>query len=78
MKKNQGFIKWIILIVVALIILGYFGIDVKQVVESPTTQSNLNYLEQVASWLWHNILKVPVTWIWENLILPLVVKAVQN
>ncbi len=72
MKKDQGFIKWIILIVIALVILGYYGFDVRQAIDAPTTQSNLNWFKEFCLWVWDHILRIPVTFIWEQLILPLI------
>jgi hypothetical protein len=61
MPKNsqKGIITVIILIVVALIILGYFGFDLRRIVESPQVQENLTY-----AW---NLIKVPFLWLWNFL-----------
>jgi hypothetical protein len=72
MKKDQGFIKLIIIIVIAIIILGFLGIDIKQVVESPTTQHNFSYVTQVLLYIWDHFLKVPAMFIWDTVILPLI------
>ena len=69
MKKNQGFIKWIIIIVIALIILGYYGFDVRKAIDAPATQSNLTYVQQIVANVWNHYLKVPVTYIWNELFL---------
>jgi hypothetical protein len=42
-SKQKGVIGTIVLIVVALIILGYYGINFKTVVTSPLVQENLSY-----------------------------------
>ncbi len=41
--NNQGFIKTVLVIAVALIVLGYFNVDVKKVIDSPMVQHNLEY-----------------------------------
>lgn len=56
MKTQQGFIKWILLLVVAVVILSYYGFDIQKAIESPTTQSNFNYLQKIAWNVW-NFLK---------------------
>ena len=43
MNKNRGIVGTVVLIIVALIILGYFNINFKTVIESPAVQQNLNY-----------------------------------
>ncbi len=40
-------IKWIIITLIGLIILGYLGFDVRSAVESPTSQSNISYVKNV-------------------------------
>lgn len=71
-NKEQGFIKTIVIIVVALIILGYLGIDIKQVIDSPTTQHNFSYVTQVILYVWNHFLKDITFYVWEHLILPVV------
>jgi hypothetical protein len=72
MKKDQGFIKWIILIVIALIILGYYGFDVRRAIEAETTQNNLNWFKETCLWIWDHILRIPAMFLWEHVILPLI------
>jgi hypothetical protein len=71
MKRNQGFIKLVIIIVIALIVLGYFGFDVRDAIESPTTQKNFNYVQKFAWEVWNNYLKDVVMYIWNNIVLKL-------
>lgn len=56
-RTNQGIIGWIILVVAAIIILGYFGFDLRRIIESPQVQQNLQY-----AWDW---VKGPILWVWE-------------
>jgi len=72
MKTDQGLIKWIIIIVIALIILGYYGFDVKKAVQSPTSQSNLTYVQQIISNVWHNYLQKPASYLWKEVFLKLI------
>ena len=44
---RKGFIQAIILIVIALIVLGYFKIDIKTVLAGPIVQENLKYAWQL-------------------------------
>lgn len=54
MKKQQGIAKLIILIVVAILILSYWGINLRQVAESNTGQANFGYVAELISkaWAW--------------------------
>jgi hypothetical protein len=47
-KSNQkGLIDTIVLIVIALVILGYFNIDLKQIFSEPLVSGNLKYALQL-------------------------------
>ncbi len=65
---NRGLIKTILVIVVALIVLGYFGFNLRDTMSSPTVQDNLSYAGQVATNLWNNYLKSIAEYIWNNVI----------
>jgi len=64
MKTDQGFIKWIIIVLIAIIVLGYYGFDIRKAIEAPATQNNLTYVQQVVSNVWHNYLEKPVKYLW--------------
>lgn len=63
MKFNRGLIRQIVVIVIALIVLGYFGISVRQAVQNPTTQDNISYVSTGVASLWDNYLKMPATYL---------------
>ncbi len=46
-KKGRGFITAIILIIIALILLGYFKINIQSVINGPIVQDNLSYAWQI-------------------------------
>lgn len=68
---NRGFLKLVIIIVVALLILSYYGFDLRKTVESPTTQSNFDYLTTWLTHIWESYLKTPAMYLW-NLFLSLI------
>ena len=61
--NKKGLIKTIIVVILALIILGYFGFDVRDIINSPTVQSNLNAAWNLVYNVWTNYLAVPVMYI---------------
>ncbi len=69
-KKNgtRGFIKLIILIVIGLIILGYFGLNIKDILASPVVKENLAYAWEMAKHIWSTWLAAPAHWVFENII----------
>lgn len=66
--KNQGFIRIILLVVIGLIVLGYVGVNLKDVIASPVVQENLSYGWQLAQKVWAEWLRGPVMWVWEHIL----------
>lgn len=50
--KQKGIVKLIILVVVAILALSYFGINIKNVAESDTGRANFGYIGNLLSQLW--------------------------
>jgi hypothetical protein len=65
---KKGLIKMIIIIVVALIILGVMGYNLKDIIESPTAQKNLHYVCDFLVKIWNLYLAAPVIFVWNKFI----------
>lgn len=65
-NRTKGFLQIIIIIVIALIILGYFSINVADIMASPVVQNNLSYAWNLAKDLWGTYLSGPASWVWNN------------
>lgn len=46
-------VKLILIIVIAVIILGYFGFSVEGIISSPQVQSNLVYIKKIGLTIFH-------------------------
>lgn len=68
LNQKSGFVKIILIIVIALIIVGYFGLDVQEILASPVVQKNLTYAWDLAKNVWNNYLSNPATWVWEHVV----------
>ena len=64
---KKGLIKTIIVVVIALIVLGYFGFNVRDIINSPTVQANLSSAWDLVSNVWNNYLAAPVMYVWNIL-----------
>ena len=64
MNGNRGLIRELLLLFLALIIFGYYGISVREVVQSPTSQDNISYVSTGATSVWDNYLKLPASYLW--------------
>lgn len=69
---NKGLIRTIVIIVIAILIVSYFGINLRALVTSSTTQDNISYVTTGAINLWNNYLKTPVTYVWNEVFVKLI------
>jgi hypothetical protein len=72
MNKKAGFIKTIVIIVIALLVLSYFGFNLRETVEDPTTQSNFSYVTGFVVNVWNNYLKRPAVYLWNDIFIELI------
>lgn len=56
----------LILVVVIVLALSYFNISIKTIVESPTSQENINYVRGGAKSLWTTYLAEPASYLWND------------
>jgi hypothetical protein len=71
-SREGGLIKAILLIVIALIVLGFFGYNLRDIIASPAVQDNLAYAWGLVVKLWDMVLATPARWIWDNIIINLI------
>jgi hypothetical protein len=74
---RKGLIKTIIVIVIALIILGYFGFNIGDIINGPTVQANLHTFWDFVLSVWNNYLYGPVIYIWDNFVVGVLWKLIQ-
>jgi len=70
-NKQSGFIKLILMIIIAIIILSYFGFNLRGIVESPETQGNLGYVWGLTVGVWDNYIGGPITYLWNDIFIDL-------
>ena len=75
---KRGFVKTVIIIVIALIVLGYFGYNLEDIVKSPTVQKNLRYVWDFVVSIWNNYLIGPVKFIWDKIIVGVIWESIQR
>jgi hypothetical protein len=59
-------IKLIIIIVILILVVSYFGINIQQVATSPASQGNFSYVWNGAVHLWDTYLAGPLTYAWNT------------
>lgn len=65
-KGGISILGLLILGIIAVLILSYYKISIKAVVESPTGQSNINYVTDNTKTFWDKYLKDPATYLWND------------
>jgi hypothetical protein len=72
---NNGLIKAIVIIIIAILILSYFGISLRSIINSPTGQENLSFTKQIvwdvwtfAVKIWNQYLKKPATFVFDKFV----------
>ncbi len=70
--KNKGLVKIILAIVIALLILSYFGFNLRTLIDSPTTQDNFGYVASSTVSVWDKYLKAPATYVWKDIFIELI------
>lgn len=88
-NKKQGLIKFILIFIILILILGYFNIDLRGLVEDPETQENFKYIKEIWQILWEttkmifvpiwdNYLSRPLLYFWNNIFIDFVWESVKN
>ncbi|TSC58632.1 MAG: hypothetical protein Greene041679_79 [Parcubacteria group bacterium Greene0416_79] len=72
LRQNRGLIKTVLLIVIALVVLGFFGYNLREIADSPTVRDNLSYVWGLLTKLWDNFLAKPAAWIWNTIVIDLI------
>jgi hypothetical protein len=63
-NKKGGLVKIIILIIIAIAVLSWYGVDIKEFFTSPQVQKNFGYVWNFIKELWSNYLTDPAHKVW--------------
>ena len=56
----------ILVIALGLLLMGYFNISIKSVIQSPTVQSNFSYVGGEVKTFWNSYLAKPANYLWKD------------
>lgn len=68
-KKGISILGILILGVIIILVLSYFNISIRSVVNSPTAKENVNYVRGGAKSLWTTYLAEPSAYVWNNILI---------
>lgn len=60
--NQKGFIQIIIILVIVLLVLSYYGFDLKKFIDNPNVQKTWGYIWTVITFVWEKISSL-VVWI---------------
>lgn len=66
-KKGVSIIGILILGLILFLVLSYFKINIKSVVESEETRENIEYVKGKTKNLWDDYLEKPASYLWKNI-----------
>lgn len=80
LKNQQGLslIGIFILGIILILILSYFKITIRSVVESPEGQDNINYVGGGTRNIWNDYLKEPAEYLWNDVFINIFWKSFIN
>ena len=78
LKGGISIIGILILGFILILVLSYFKVSIKSVVESPTGQENLNYVGGGTENLWDAYLKGPAAYLWNDVFINIFWKSFIN
>ena len=65
-KAGISILSIVVLALIAILVLSYFNISIKSVVESPVGQENINYVGGGTKNLWNDYLSKPASYLWND------------
>jgi hypothetical protein len=77
-QKNKGFLGLLILLGIALLLLAYFSVDLRGLVESETFKNNAQFVKEISVGVWESFLKGPSLFIWSKILLPFIIEPLKN
>ena len=78
LEKGISIIGILLLGIILLLVLSYFKISVRSVVESPEAQDNISYVGGGTRNLWNDYLKQPATYLWNDIFVDIFWKSFVN
>jgi len=78
--KNRGIsiLKTLLWGAIIILVLSYFKIDIKGVVESPEAQDNIEYVTEGTKTVWEKYLAEPASYLWNTVFVGLLWEAFIN
>jgi hypothetical protein len=73
---NRGLIKGIVIFLVILLIIAYFGLNLRSIVASQTFQDNWNFLVGIATSVWDHFLSRIWNIFWNLVLSPLLSRGI--
>jgi hypothetical protein len=70
--NRGGLVLWVLIIVVALLALSYYGFSLRNLVNAPVTQDNFGYVATTTVTFWDKYLNEPASYLWNDVFINLI------
>lgn len=77
-KTQRGFFKIIFLVIIGVLILGYFNIDLRSYIETPQAQEIISRSKDTLGYIWGSLLKKPLIYIYNEIFLNLLLPTIKG
>ncbi len=71
LNRQSGLVQLIVILVIVLIVLGYFGFNLPAIIQSPGVQTNLHYAWDLAVLAWNNVIIGGIDFVWNHVVMGL-------
>lgn len=78
LPTDRGLVRMIVIIVIALLLIAYFGFNLRSIVDSPTFQDNWHFIKDTVLYVWNTFLKGPAVYLWNLYVTLIWEPAIQN
>ena len=66
-KTGISILGFLVLTAIVILVLSYFNISIKTIVESPAGQENIEYVKGGSKSLWDEYLEEPASYLWNDI-----------
>ncbi len=67
MRKNQGLIQLVILIAAVIVLLSFFGINLRKIFANDTVRENFAFVKEKLAFWWNAWIKDAVKYLWREI-----------
>ena len=76
--KQRGFILNLVLIIIGILILNYFGFSIREFLNSPEVHDRFIQIWTILKMVWHDYLVTPFWYVWNKIVIGIFWETIKN